>query len=228
MADTDIDIDALSDGILAKLKKSLGRRGGDDDFDDLDSSGSGRVPMHRFRQVVAERNEARAALEEMSNQVAQLKQGYEQKLQAFQAETADEVKAIGQRHAEDLQLVDLGLRDPLGRKALRDAWSAQPKESRGKSPIEWWQGTLEARKAHAADPEKAAAPTIPTVLSGYLPQLEDAAGGKGGGGQSQGSGGPGGRTPPKGPSARVPTEIGDIKPDVGIAGLVATLRQQNA
>lgn len=223
MADNDIDIDALSDGILARLKKSLGR-GGADPGGELDDEfgGASKVPMHRFRQVIAERNQARQDLEEISGQLTQLQQGYQQQVDALKAEAADQVKGIGQRHAEDLELVDLGLRDPLGRKALRDAWEAQPKDARGKSAVDWWKSTLEARQAHAADPEKAAAPDIPRVLSGYVPALED---GKAGG---AGARSPNTGKPPGGPAPRTGVNVADIKPDVGLSGLLGALREQNA
>ena len=65
---------------------------------------------------------------------------------------------MAQRHAEDIKLVEHGIKDDLGRSALRQAWESQPKDARGKSPADWWGQQVAALEAHRADPEAAPAP----------------------------------------------------------------------
>ena len=208
--------DSLAESIAARLQRTLGRTSGADmDGDDYDEPRRGRVPYDRFAAKSREVRDLRAELEAMQGKMTELQQGYQASLDALKAEAAEQVKEIGQRHGQDLELVDLGLRDPLGRKALRDAWEAQPKDARGKSPVEWWRSSLDAHKAHHADPEQATAPEIPRVLSGYLPALEAA------------SDKPAGRSgsPPSAPTPRQAGSLQDIKPDVGLQGLLGALRE---
>lgn len=188
MADeTTVDVETLAQKVAKLLGKA--RRDGDasDDVSDLDLEGGGRVPMHRVSALSAKNRALLTQIEELQGQVEQLsgaytarlsevEQGFQAKLSEMQKQAAEQVKIIGVTHQEDLALVDAGLRDPLGRKALRDAWESAPKDARGESPLEWWQQSLSALEAHRADPEQAAAPQIPGTLSGYLPPPPDTKG----------------------------------------------------
>ena len=92
------------------------------------------------------------------------------------AALAKELGSVQARHAEDLALSDAGIRDGLGRAAVRAAWDATPKAERGDaaSAADWWSKTTAAHAAHAADPEKAAAPKVHPTLAAYLPKVEAA------------------------------------------------------
>lgn len=89
---------------------------------------------------------------------------------------AKELGSVQARHAEDLALSDAGIRDALGRAAVRAAWDATPKAERGEaaSAADWWVKTTAAHAAHAADPEKVAAPKVHPTLVAYLPKVEAA------------------------------------------------------
>lgn len=89
---------------------------------------------------------------------------------------AKELGAVQARHAEDLALSDAGIRDGLGRAAVRAAWEATPKAERGDSAsaADWWNKTTAAHRDHAADPEKVAAPKVHPTLAAYLPKVEAA------------------------------------------------------
>lgn len=164
----DIDPTTLADSIAKKLGEAFGRAPArDDDEDDL---GTGRVPRDRFARVLEERNNARKQLEELKRQFEEYQGATKSHLEKIQIGAAEEVKRIGMSHQEDLSLVELGIRDPLGRRAIREAWENEDKDRRGKSPSEWWRTTTAAREAHLADPEKAPAPNIPRTLMGYLPE----------------------------------------------------------
>lgn len=165
----DIDPTTLADSIAKKLGEAFGRapQARDDEDDDF---GSGRVPRDRFARVLEERNNARKQLEELKRQFEEYQGATKSHLERIQIGAAEEVKRIGMGHQEDLALVELGIKDPLGRRAIREAWENEDKDRRGKSPSEWWRTTMAAREAHLADPEKAPAPNIPRTLMGYLPE----------------------------------------------------------
>ena len=171
----DIDTDGLSRSILAGLTKHL-RGSNDDDYDDPDDYGSGKIPRHRLQREIDKRRAAEAALQELAGKVDQLEQGYRSQVDQMQATTAEQVSTIGKRHAEDLALVDAGITDVLGRSAVRTAWEKLPTAARGKSAADWWRGSVQALEAHRADPEShPAAPEIPRTLAGYVPQVSAAA-----------------------------------------------------
>jgi len=130
------------------------------------------VPVDRLRREIDARKALETSLAEMRSQVEQLQQGYTQAAGVLREQAAGQVKELGLRHQEDLAMVDLGLTDGLGRQTLRAAWDGAPKDVRGKSPAEWWQGQVAAHRAHQADPEKAAAPVVPKPLQPYLPAPE--------------------------------------------------------
>ena len=136
------------------------------DSDDIEVDDKGKVPVERLRKVIAERNDARTQLAARDGEIATWKADYD----ALKADAAAQATTLQSRHAEDIGLVEGGIRDPLGRTAVREAWAAQPRDGRGKSPSEWWQGLIAARDAHLAAPETAAAPSIPRTLVGYLPE----------------------------------------------------------
>jgi hypothetical protein len=163
------DPDTLAQRIARALESATSRRGDADDLDDYDAPRGGRVPYDRFAAKAREARDLRAELEAIRAQVADLQTGYASQLEAIQTTTAEEVKTMAQRHAEDLRLVEHGIKDDLGRAALRQAWEAQPRDGRGKSPADWWGQQVQALEAHRADPEAAPAVEVPRVLQGYLP-----------------------------------------------------------
>lgn len=166
--DQPIDVDSLA----TKILQALGRRRPADEDEPDDDYRRGRVPQERLRREIDKRRAAEAALADMQTQVESLQAGYRGQIADIKRATADQVKLIGQRHAEDLSLVDAGLTDALGRQALRAAWDASAPDGRGKSPAAWWTQTLAAHKLHGEDGEKNAAPTVPRTLIPYLPAAE--------------------------------------------------------
>lgn len=128
----------------------------------------GTVPYSRLAQVISERNALRSQIGEFESQVAQLQQGYASQLDALKAQAAEQVKTIAANHQQDLSLVEHGIRDPLGRQVVRQAWEQAPRDARGKSPAEWWGQQVKALEAHRADPDSAPAPEIPRALLGYV------------------------------------------------------------
>jgi len=160
-----------ADGLLARLSKMMERAPSGDDDDE--EEGGGRVPRHRLREVIAQRNGLRKEIEELRAQVESLKTGYEAAKVAMAGEVAAAAKAQASAHAEDLALVEAGLADPLGRAALRAAWEAQPADARGKRPSEWWSQQVAAHREHAEDAAKPA-PSVPRTLAAYLPAIEAA------------------------------------------------------
>lgn len=163
-----LDPDTLADRIARSLSSAMGR-GRDDDGDDYDQPRGGRVPYDRFAAKAREAKQLREEMAALAAQVDDLRNGYASQLDAIKASTAEELKTVAQRHAEDLRLTEHGIKDDLGRSALRQAWEAQPQGARGKSPSDWWGQQVAAINAHRADPETAPAVEVPRVLSGYLP-----------------------------------------------------------
>lgn len=167
----DIDTDSLASKIAAALGRAP-KPQPDEDVGDL--RGEGRASA-RIRDLIRERDEARAQTQALLPQIDELRGGFAAKLKEAQENAAKEVAAISSRHTEDLGLVEAGVRDPLGRQALRQAWEVQPKATRPESPAAWWAGIVAARDAHLAAPETAAMPVIPRTLLSYLPDPPKAA-----------------------------------------------------
>jgi hypothetical protein len=193
----DLDIAALA----AELKKALKmdkRAPVDDDEDGDPPPRGGRLEpwmQQRLDRESKKRKEAedRATaaerrIEELSAKVGDLEKGYEMETKKLRETAADSVSQVMARHQEDLALVEHGISDPLGRKALRDAWEALPKDTRPKSAVDYLIGIKTAQAAHVEDPKKNAPPEIPRTVAAYLAPPADT-GNKGGGGS--------GKPPPK-------------------------------
>lgn len=184
----DIDADTLADKILSKIRGTRTRH--EDDDDDLDAGATDRNTLRgRVSKLAAERRELLKTIEELGGQVDGLKSEFQKRAEKLEAdhkaqvkrlheETAAQVTAIAHNHAEDLELVDLGFKDPLGRNAVRDAWGRLPEPQRGASPIDWLRQQVAAAEARAAyladpkaDPAKAPAPpALPRTVAAYLPE----------------------------------------------------------
>jgi len=189
------DYDGIADRILAKLRGASKSSEDLDDDPDLDSGKRGYVRVDRLRREIDRRKALEQQLAEVVPQVEGLKGG----LAKLREDTAADLGRVTARHAEDIELIDLGMTDAIGRSALRAAWGGMPKADRGKSASEWWGGQIEATKAHYADPEKAEAPTLPRALQPYLPPKpeESGGGGQGDGGRRQQGAPPAGPGKPK-------------------------------
>lgn len=173
----DIDPESLAETILRKLRA---RKPADEDDEDIDTGSRGRGNAEsRIRRLVEERNAARKELQEMGAEVEalraagkqaalDLKAAHDKALADLREQASKEVQSLAARSQEDLAMVDAGLRDPVGREALRLAWNAAPKAERGDSPMQWWQTVVAQRDAHLADTTKPA-PALPKALQGYLP-----------------------------------------------------------
>lgn len=195
--------------------------GPSDEDDDYSGPVSKSTFLERLGREREKRQRAESALSELSAQVEQLQAGYRSSLDALKTEAAESVKMIGLRHTEDLQMVDLGVTDDLGRQTIRTAWDRLPKDTRGKSPAEWWSGQVEAQRAHLADPKAATAPEVPKALAAYLPAAP-ATGDNGAGGQPRGAGGP-----PGGPAKGAGFSLDDIPTDQGFDAFLSGLRQKS-
>jgi hypothetical protein len=159
------EMESLATRIAAALKGTRERANLDDD------DGEGGSAQARIRKLAAEKKALAEKMAEMEAQVNDLRKGYESHLAKLRQDAATEVQTIASRHAEDLTLVDLGFKDPLGRKALRDAWEAQPKATRGDNPLAYVEQLRAAQAEHVADPAKPA-PNIPPTLRGYMPDAQ--------------------------------------------------------
>jgi hypothetical protein len=167
---SEMDVNALA----TRLRDLLSNRQPVMDEED-DGRGPPRsVPYHRFRQELDARKAMDAHLAEMTEQLEALQQGYQSQLEAMREQMATEVKSLQQAHNEDIQLIEAGFDDQLGRQTLRSVWNGMPKGERGDSISGWWAGQLEAHKAHVADPEAVAAPAVMRLrpLTPYLPTIE--------------------------------------------------------
>jgi hypothetical protein len=155
------DPNTLAERVSRAVASALSRNTGAD-YDD--EPGGRAVPYDRFRSVVEQRNQVREELTELGRQLETLQEAYDNQLDKLKSDTAAQVAGLAQQHQED------GIRDSLGRSAVRQAWEAQPEAARGKSPAQWWQQQLEAMNAHRTNPDEAPAVEIPRILQGYLPE----------------------------------------------------------
>ncbi len=141
---------------------------------EYDDEPTGRnIPYDRFRSVVDQRNQAREELTELGRQLETLQQAYDDQLDKLKTDTAAQVAGLAPQHQEALLLNDAGIRDNLGRSAVRQAWEAQPEDNRGKSPAQWWQQQLKGLEAHRSNPDEAPAVAIPRILKGYPPSVPE-------------------------------------------------------
>ena len=165
------DPNTLAERVQRAVASALSRNQGND-YDDEPSGRS--VPYDRFRSVVEQRNQTREEMAELGRQLETLQEAYENQLDKLKTDTAAQVAGLAQQHQEDLLLNEAGIRDSLGRSAVRQAWEAQPEAARGKSPAQWWQKQLEGLGAHRANPDEAPAVEIPRILQGYVPEAPQA------------------------------------------------------
>lgn len=190
----DFDPDSFADKLLAAIKRD--RRPSadeDDDFDPRDEA-RGRVPYTRFQAKAAEVKALRDRLAELEADFVKYRTAKDDQIKALSDAQAKAIKdakdvaaadvtRIAQGHAEDLDLVDAGLRDALGRKAARDAYSMLAEKDRPATVVDFVRNITNGIKARAeyladakADPEKAPAmPQIPPTMVGYFKQEPPAA-----------------------------------------------------
>jgi len=164
----DIDLEALAKKITASLRGAP--RPAIDDEEEPTSRG-GRSAEGTIATMRAEIKALRAREAALAQDFADFQAAAKANDAKIREDAAGQVAGLAQRHAEDLTLAQHGFTDPLGRDTARRAWEAQPKDSRGKSPAEWWEKIVTGTKAAAADP-KLQAPDVPTPLRNYLPAVE--------------------------------------------------------
>ena len=209
MAD-EIDVDGLAGKIVSGIRGALSGSG---DEDDLYDTSVRRVPMDRLRREAEKRKAAEQALQELRGEVDELKQGYQTSLKQVRADAAEAVKTIAITSAEDLQLTELGVSDPVARQTLRTIYGQLPAAGRPASAAEYWQAQVAAQKAHLADPKKSEAPKIHQTLQLYLPAAESAA-----------QTGADSQRPPKAPAAPTgPVDLSAIPIDQGMEAFLAGL-----
>jgi len=215
------DTDALIERFTRAITSATSRRPAADDDDDMDQRG-GRVPYDRFAAKARDLKAAREELAELARQFQEAREAMKAQTEALKAQAAEQVQQIARQHQEDLALVEHGIKDPLGRTAVRQAWESRPASERGKSAADWWASTLAARQAHEADPEKAPAPEIPRVLQGYLPAAAAPSPAPKGAGQS---------APPRVDAGARPLDrqtaesrAAQVKPEDGLGALLAALQ----
>jgi len=130
------------------------------------------VPYTRFFEANQRAKAAEEALAAMKAEVTGYRTETATAFESLKADTAKSVSALQSRHLEELALVEAGI-DVAGRDALRAHWGRVPEADRGESPAAWWLTQVEATKAAAADPAKAA-PDLPRALAAYLPAVTPA------------------------------------------------------
>ena len=127
------------------------------------------------REMIGDLRTLREELGGFKAQLGEVKGSYQQQIEAAikakDAEFSAQIQAIAGEHVDDMALADNGIKDDLGRAAVRQAHKALPEDKRGDgTAADWYRGLLEAQQAHKADPESVAAPAIPRTLLGYMPQ----------------------------------------------------------
>lgn len=161
------------DTLAGKIAKMLGRNKAPGDDDSLDDYGrrADRVPYDRFQAKVNEVKALREQLAEVGAEFSTFKEQSSTWRSEFEAAHANSVTELGTQHQHSLSLVEAGIKDPLGRQAVRAAWDRAPKSTRGANHAEWFEGLVQARSAAHLD-ESLTAPDIPRTLAGYLPELQ--------------------------------------------------------
>ena len=164
-----VDMDTLA----SRIAKMLGRNKALGDDDSLDDYGrrADRVPYDRFQSKVNEVKALREQLAEVGAEFTSYKEQASAWRTQFETDHAASVTELGTQHQHSLTLVEAGIKDPLGRQAVRAAWDRAPKSTRGANHAEWFEGLVQARSAAHLD-ESLTAPDIPRTLAGYLPELQ--------------------------------------------------------
>ena len=126
------------------------------------------------RELIAELGQLRGmvqANQETSSKALQDAQSaHEKALTEAQESHAAQLLGLNSVHSDDLRLSDSGIRDELGRSAVRQAFGLLPEDQRqDKTSADYWEGLVTAARAHKQDPDKNAAPAIPRTLIAYLP-----------------------------------------------------------
>lgn len=210
----------ITDALKTRFRPS------DDDDDDVLDGMKGTFKRRLERalsqrdRAVGERDKALEVLEAVPTRFDEIEAAAAKRVQDMQEEAGKALTAARTEWSGDMKLHEAGVPTPLGRKAVRDAWAALPKDQQGEGPVKWWESVREAQGKHLADPKGAEAPTVPPHLSVYLPAEPTKKGA---------DGTP--RLPPRGP-ADGPRDLGAqldaIPDDVGMDGFLSELAKMDA
>lgn len=182
MSDNEIDTEAMSKSIAEQLMSAFRRREAPS-FDDDDPRAGKRVPYERFFSVNEENKRLKALLDEIPAKLEALEGGYrskvdemtaahEQATRELQEQMGRNLTEVQGRMQQKVELVRLGLDDEFGIDALNSAYQRLPDDNRPETVVDYYQGLIEARQAHAADPDAHEAPSIPKTLQGYMPEVK--------------------------------------------------------
>lgn len=133
----------------------------------------------RLSSVTNSRNELRSQIEAIQGQVEQLGKAHVHALDEVKTGAATATTSLAEEHqaklarlagahTEDLKLSDLGIKDDLGRAAVRQAFSAVPEDKRAGDAADYWGGIVQGVAAHKEDKEANPLPDFPRTLLGYV------------------------------------------------------------
>lgn len=164
MTDPDPGIlDTIKAEIAAALKSARNSARDDDDAPPADKNAMQR----RITELTAEKRTLTTQIEGWGVKFATLETSTQKTISDLRADAQKQAETLTARYKEDLTLHDAGATDDLKRIAIRQAWQAEPKETRGESAGAWWTGLREAAK----DPEKAKTLKVHDLLRPLLPEL---------------------------------------------------------
>jgi len=163
------------EGVIAELKAKiagLAKRGQEvEDLADDEPVGRNGIPRDRWTQHREQLRQLRAETKTLSDTLEKvtgdLKVATDTAVKAAKEEAGKSVSALQAQHNEDLGLAELGIKDPTGRRLIREHVAALPEAERKAGSPAWLKGHLAAAKARQEDPEKPDPPALPW-LTGYL------------------------------------------------------------
>jgi hypothetical protein len=163
MAKTVEELEQELEALRAQIKRASASA------DDDDPGPSGRIPAARFathRQQLRELAERVDGIQQqLGKTVSEVKGSYDRELKKARDEQAAAIEAESRRAGVDLELSDLGIKDPTIRKLVREHYQTIDEKARPETP----RAFIEARRAAAekAKADKSAAPDPIAWLDAY-------------------------------------------------------------
>ena len=157
MAKTVEELEQELEALRAQIKRASA------DADDDDPGPRGSIPASRFsahRQQLRELAEKVDGIQQqLGKTVSEVKGNYDRELEKARDEQAAAIEAESRRAGVDLELSDLGIKDPTIRKLVREHYQTIDEKARPETPRAW----VEARRAASekAKADKSAAPPDP-------------------------------------------------------------------
>lgn len=123
-----------------------------------------------------QRTEARREAQQLRQRVAELEASVSGHSAAVETAVQAAIARRESEYRQDLELSDMGVRDPLGRRAVLDAWAATDPDPQKRKPLrDVWEGWTKGDRSQ-----------VPRTVLGYLPEpaAPETQGGGGGSGFS--------------------------------------------